>query len=67
MKKTLSFTAIHVLVAFAVGTLLTGSVLAGGALALVEPACNAVAFHLHEKAWRRRDARRTPRTGMLTA
>ena len=25
----------------------------GGAIALIEPALNTVAFHLHEMAWRR--------------
>lgn len=53
MAKTLSFAAIHTGVAFAVGYAFTGSVWAGGALALVEPACNTVAFHFHEKLWKR--------------
>lgn len=53
MKKTMSFAAIHFTVAFTLGYLFTGSLLVGGAMALVEPACNTVAFHLHEKAWRR--------------
>ena len=44
MRKTLSFAGIHFLVAFGVGYLLTGNVWVGGALALVEPACNTVAF-----------------------
>jgi uncharacterized membrane protein len=30
----------------------------GGALALVEPACNTVVFHFHEKVWKRIEARR---------
>lgn len=58
MTKTLSFAAVHFTVAFCVGYLMTGSVLVGGALALVEPACNTIAFHLHEKLWKRREARR---------
>jgi len=41
-----------------VGYLMTGSVWVGGALALVEPACNTVAFHFHEKVWKRIEARR---------
>lgn len=57
MSKTLSFAAVHFAVAFCVGYLMTGSVLVGGALALVEPACNTVAYHLHEKLWKRREAR----------
>jgi uncharacterized membrane protein len=32
---------------------MTGSVLIGGTLALVEPACNTIAFHFHEKLWKR--------------
>jgi uncharacterized membrane protein len=51
MIKTLSFALIHVTVAFTVVYLLTGSFLAGGLVALVEPACNTVAYHLHEKVW----------------
>jgi uncharacterized membrane protein len=40
-------------VAFSVGWLLSGSLLVGGAIALVEPAINTVAYHLHEQAWNR--------------
>lgn len=61
MRKTLSFAAVHFTVAFTAGYLMTGSALVGGALALVEPAVNTVAFHLHEKVWgwlARRRARR---------
>lgn len=53
MTKTFSFAIVHFLVAFSVGYLLSGSVLVGGAIALVEPAVNTVAYHLHEKAWSR--------------
>ncbi|UTA55076.1 DUF2061 domain-containing protein [Lysobacter soli] len=58
MAKTFSFAAVHFSVAFMVGYLMTGSVWVGGALALVEPACNTVAFHFHEKIWKRIEARR---------
>lgn len=58
MLKTLSFAAVHFTVAFTIGYLLTGSVLVGGALALIEPACNTVAYYFHEKAWARIAARR---------
>ncbi|GAB3341111.1 DUF2061 domain-containing protein [Marilutibacter aestuarii] len=58
MSKTFSFAAVHFAVAFAVGYLMTGSLLVGGSLALVEPAINSVAYHLHEKVWRRIEARR---------
>jgi uncharacterized membrane protein len=53
MAKTFSFALVHFNVAFAVGHLMTGSVLIGGTLALVEPACNTIAFHFHEKLWKR--------------
>ena len=58
MPKTFSFAAVHVTVAFSVGYLLSGSVLVGGAIALVEPAVNTVAYFFHEKAWERISARR---------
>ncbi len=58
MHKTLTFALLHFTVAFLVGWLLTGSWLIGGALALVEPACNTVVFYFHEKVWRRIEARR---------
>ena len=58
MFKTLTFATLHFTVAFFVGWLLTGSMLIGGALALVEPACNTVVFYFHEKVWRRIEARR---------
>jgi uncharacterized membrane protein len=53
MTKTFSFAAVHFTVAFTVAYLMTGSVLVGGALALVEPLINTVAFHVHEKVWNR--------------
>ena len=53
MKKTLSFAVVHFTVAFSLGYLLTGSVWVGGALALIEPALNTFAYHLHERAWDR--------------
>jgi uncharacterized membrane protein len=58
MTKTLTFAGVHFTVAFTVAYLLTGSLVAGGLVALVEPLCNTVAFHLHERAWRRRGRRR---------
>ncbi|RNF82204.1 DUF2061 domain-containing protein [Montanilutibacter psychrotolerans] len=72
MSKTLSFACVHFTVAFAVGYAMTGSLLVGGALALVEQACNTVAFHLHENVWRRIQARRdalrpTPGTAPVSA
>lgn len=51
VNKTLTFAIIHFTVAFSVAYLLTGSIGISGALALLEPACNTVAFYLHERAW----------------
>jgi len=56
MAKTFSFAILHFTVAFTVGYLLTGSVMVGGLLAVIEPACNTVVFHFHEKAWKRYEA-----------
>lgn len=61
MSKTLSFASLHFTVAFLLGWLFTGSVLVGGVLALVEPACNTVVFHFHEKVWKRIEVRRAER------
>lgn len=67
MTKTITFALVHFSVAFTVAYLLTGSVAVGGLVALVEPLCNTVAYHLHEKAWLRFGRRgmqsETPPTG----
>lgn len=55
MNKTVSFAIIHFTVAFTVGYVMTGSVLVGGAIALVEPMINTVAYHIHELVWKRRE------------
>lgn len=61
MTKTMSFAVVHFSVAFTVGYVLSGSVLVGGAIALVEPAVNTVAYHFHEKVWDRWQQRRSRR------
>ena len=53
MTKTMSFAVVHFTVAFSVGYLMTGSLVVGGAIALVEPAVNTVAYHFHEQVWKR--------------
>lgn len=53
MRKTITFTAIHFVIAFTVAWLLTGDWLVGGLIALVEPTVNSVAYFFHEKAWNR--------------
>jgi uncharacterized membrane protein len=51
--KTISFGVVHMAVAFTVAYLMTGSVVVGGAIALVEPAVNTVAYFFHERVWER--------------
>lgn len=51
MKKTLSFTVMHFTIAFGVAWLLTGDIIIGGLVALVEPAVNSIAYYFHEKIW----------------
>ena len=53
MTKTLSFALMHFSIAFAVAYALTGDVVVGGAVALVEPAVNTIAYHFHERFWNR--------------
>lgn len=60
MTKTLTFALMHFSVAFGVVYALTGDVIIGSAVALVEPAVNTVAYHFHEKAWHW--ARQRPRS-----
>lgn len=57
MIKTTTFAVMHFTIAFVVVYAMTGSLLVGGAVALVEPAVNTVAFHFHEKVWKRIEQR----------
>jgi uncharacterized membrane protein len=43
----------HISIAFTVVYLMTGSVMVGGAVALVEPLCNSVGYFFHEQVWER--------------
>lgn len=54
LAKTFSFAVVHFVVAFTVSYLLTGNLLVASAVALIEPACNTVAYYFHELAWTRR-------------
>ncbi|MCW8333206.1 DUF2061 domain-containing protein [Vibrio paucivorans] len=51
MKKTLNFAALHFTIAFSVAYILTGDVLIGSLIAMIEPMVNTVAFYFHERAW----------------
>lgn len=53
MTKTMTYATMHFAIAFSVAWLLTGDILVGGLVALVEPAVNSVAYFFHEKVWAR--------------
>ncbi|WP_105254116.1 DUF2061 domain-containing protein [Pseudoalteromonas sp. T1lg75] len=70
MKKTATFATMHFAIAFGVTYLLTGSLVLGGLVAIVEPAVNTVAFYFHEKAWgvvERKNAINAENTSVLLA
>ncbi|MFM5064290.1 DUF2061 domain-containing protein [Aeromonas caviae] len=52
--KTSSFALVHFSVAFGVAYMLSGELLTGGVMALIEPAINTVVFFFHERLWRSR-------------
>jgi uncharacterized membrane protein len=54
MTKTISFAVMHFAIAFSVAYLLTGDIVIGGAVALIEPAVNTVGYYFHERFWQRR-------------
>ena len=54
MAKTISFGVMHISVAFLVVWAMAGDWRIGGLTALVEPCVNTVAYHFHEKVWKRR-------------
>lgn len=51
MIKTMTFACVHFSVAFTITYLLTGSLVLGGLIALVEPMVNTIAYFFHEKVW----------------
>ncbi|GHB56153.1 hypothetical protein GCM10008107_01180 [Psychrosphaera saromensis] len=51
MAKTTTFAITHFSVAFGVTYALTGDIIMGGLIAIVEPAVNTVAYYFHEKVW----------------
>lgn len=61
MTKTFTFAVMHFSIAFGVAYLLTGDIVIGGAVALIEPAVNTVAYYFHDRVWQRID-RRSRRT-----
>ena len=51
LAKTITYLVIHLGIGFTVAYAFTGSVTIAGAIAVVEPLCNAVAYFFHEKVW----------------
>ncbi len=62
MKKTATFAVMHFTIAFAVAWLVTGDVIIGGLVALIEPAVNTVGYYVHDRVWARIE-RRSGRPG----
>ncbi len=67
MTKTITFAIMHFSVAFTVAYVLTGSLIIGGTVALIEPAINTVAFYFHEKVWKGFENRTKQIEGGVTA
>lgn len=53
MLKTLTFATMHFSIAFTVAYLLSGDLLIGGLIALVEPVVNTVGYIFHENIWQK--------------
>jgi len=51
MIKTITFAIIHFTIATLVAFALTGDILLGSMIAMIEPSINTVAFYAHEKTW----------------
>ncbi len=65
LVKTGTFGILHISLAFTVVYLMTGDLLLGGAVALVEPLVNTLGYHFHERIWRRVEAWRANRSILL--
>lgn len=51
MIKTITFAIMHFSIAFAVTYIITGDLILGGLIAIIEPAVNTVGYFVHEKIW----------------
>ena len=58
MVKTLTFALMHFSIAFGVAYALTGDIVVGGAVAIIEPLVNTVGYSMHEQIWARLRQRR---------
>mgnify|MGYP003633777813 CR=1 FL=1 len=53
MLKTITFAIMHFSIAFGITYAITGDLVLGGMVAIIEPAANTVAYFFHEKLWQR--------------
>lgn len=67
MIKTATFAIMHFSIAFTVAYLLTGDLIVGGTVALVEPAVNTVAYYFHDRVWQRLQERGEGGTDQMVA
>lgn len=67
MTKTITFAVMHFSIAFSVAYVLTGDIVVGGAVALIEPAVNTVAYYFHDKVWERIRRVRMPNDAVVAA
>ena len=51
--KTMTYSAMHMLVAVAVAYTISGSWVVAFSIGLIEPVVQTVAYHFHEKSWRK--------------
>lgn len=51
--RTISQVGMHMAVSFSVLYILTGSFVAGGAAAVLEPVCNVILLPFHDRFWER--------------
>ena len=57
VAKTLTYSVMHLIVAFTVAYVLTRDWRAALAIGMVEPLFQTIAFAFHERAWAKADAR----------
>lgn len=66
MIKTITFAIMHFSIAFGVTYLITGDLVLGGLVAIIEPAVNTVGYFFHEKIWQKFDQKKSAATPLLT-
>ncbi len=66
MTKTITFAIMHFTIAFGVTYLITGDLVLGGLVAVIEPAVNTVGYFFHEKVWQRFEQRKSVALNLFT-